>query len=83
MGKKSRCQNMKSEKFIDICEVFHVIKMELLCDGMNIETKKLPFIFQKKIEEGTIISFENHEDESLYLLGTLLVKISGMEMVYV
>jgi len=32
---------MKQEKFIDILDDSHVIKMELLCDGMNIETKNM------------------------------------------
>jgi len=83
MGEKLQYPNMKQEKFIDTSDDSHVIKMVLLWDGMNIETKKHLYIFQKKIEEDTTILFENHEGENLYLLDTLLVKTCGMEIDYV
>jgi len=35
---------------------------------MNIEIKELLFILEEKIEGDTIMLFENHEDENLYLL---------------
>jgi hypothetical protein len=45
---------------------------------MNIETKKLLYILIEKIDEDIIISYENHEDENLYLYDILLDKIYGM-----
>jgi hypothetical protein len=44
--------------------------MELLCDGMSIETKRPLFIFLKRIEGDIIISFENQVVENQYLFDT-------------
>jgi len=74
---------MKSNKYIDIYEGFQYLKMGYYFDGMNIEIKKLLFILIEKIEEDTIILFENHEDENPYLFDILQDKTCGMEMEFV
>jgi hypothetical protein len=50
---------------------------------MNIETKKLQFIFLEKTGEDIIILYENLEVENRYLSVISLDKIFGMEIEFV
>jgi hypothetical protein len=50
---------------------------------MNIEIKKLQFIFLEKTGEDIIILYENLEDENQYLLVMLLDKMYGTEIEFV
>lgn len=49
-------------------------------DGMNIEIRKLQFIFHEKIEDDTNILLVNQVEVNQYLSGILHVKISGQGM---
>jgi hypothetical protein len=58
---------LNSNKYIDTFDDYQYLKMVCFYDSMNTEIKKHLFILIEKIEEDTIISFENLEDENLYL----------------
>jgi hypothetical protein len=56
------------------------LRTESLWAGMNTEIISFQYISCERIDEGIIISSENHEDENPYLSDTLLVKTYGIEI---
>jgi hypothetical protein len=64
---KKKIVIIKLKKYIENYEDSLHSKIEYYFDGMNIEIKKLLYIFIEMIELDIIILFENHEDENQFL----------------